>query len=237
MALYLEESSLFRPIATGDIFRRVRVPGSTDAEAEFDLSMILAHPSAMRKGATLEDRVRAAPVAPVDNLSKTKWAKGHYNVFPLPKLAVIAEGNGFDIEARGWAVLLELAAPVETAGLDLNARVACLAPEGIHLLLQRLVHADTRFPVREDLLATVFSPKLDELDLLETWNEELVAPLIDAGGDLGSELDKAAQEFDDLLSAARTDGSTLRSMLEQADRASEARRLIHAEIRQRRQTS
>jgi hypothetical protein len=197
--------------------------------------MVIAHPSAMRKGAELEERARAAPIAPVDGLSRKKWASGYFNVFPLPLLSAVAEQNGVEIEDRAWGVLLELAAPIKTAQLDVTRRVACLSPEGIHLLLQRLVHADTRFPVRKDTLARVFAPKLEELELLETWNEDLVGPLVAGGGDLITELLKAAQDFDQTLSATTGQaGRSLRAMLERDEEVGEARRLLIAELRRRR---
>jgi hypothetical protein len=235
IAIYLEEASYYRPIGTGDVFQGVVVPGSTQEEAAFAIAMVVAHPSAMRKGAELEERARAAPVAPVDGLSRKRWARGHFDVFPLPLLSTVAEQNGHKIEDRGWGVLLELAGPIETTQLDVTRRVACLSPEGIHLLLQRLVHADTRFPVREDLLASTFAPKLEELELLQTWNEELVAPVVEDGADLETELLKAAQAFDEMLNATEGHGGTsLRAMLESRTRAGEAQRLLAAEIRRRR---
>jgi hypothetical protein len=235
IAIYLEETSPYRPIVTGDVFQGVAVPGATGDEQAFGLTMVIAHPSAMRKGAELEPRARAAPIVPVNGLSRKKWAPGHFNVFPLPLFSTVASKNGFEIDDRAWGVLLELAAPVETAQLDLMHRVACLSPEGIHQLLQRLVHADTRFPVKEDTLALVFAPKLDEIELLENWNEELVAPLVEKGADLDVKLREAAQHFDDLLNSADTEGGvSLRAMLEDARLAGRARKLVATEIRHRR---
>jgi hypothetical protein len=237
--LYLEEASPYRPVATGDIFQGVPVPGSDPEEAAYGLSMVLAHPSAMRKGALLEPRVRAAPLAPVDGLSRKKWARGHFNVFPLPVLAPVARENGFELDDRGWGVLLELAAPVSSAELDVRNRVACLSPIGIQLLLQRLVHADTRYPVREELLAEVFAPKLEEFEMLENWNEELVAPSVDASSsNLQGRLIRGAVEFEEALQTLKAgDGTTVRSMLDSGTRASEARRILAAEIRRRRASS
>lgn len=233
--IYLEEASSYRPISTGDIFGGIRVAGSTDEEASHGLAMLVAHPSAMRKGAALEPRARAAPVAPVKNLSRTKWSKGHFNVFPLPLLCPVAKKNGFNIDDRGWAALLEVSAPVETAGLDVRERIACLSPTGIHLLLQKLVHADTRYPVKEDMLARVFAPKLEEIEMLQTWNEELVEPRVADGADLATELAQAAQEFEVVFGETGEFRSiSLRSMLEDGRRAGEAQRLLAAEIRSRR---
>lgn len=235
IALYLEEASPYRPIATGDIFQGVTVPGSTEREASYDLTMLIAHPSAMRKGAELERRARAAPVTPVRGLSPRRWARGHFDVFPLPLLAEVARGNGFNVLDEPWGALLQVAGPIATEQLDVERRVACLAPEGIHLLLQRVVHADTRFPVREDLLASVFAPKLEELEMLQTWNEEIVAPLVDDGADRRAELRNAAVEFDGILSSLEHRGDkSIRELLESDTRAGEAHRLFAEQIRRRR---
>lgn len=197
--------------------------------------MVVAHPSAMRRGAQLEPRARAAPVIPISGLSKTKWAAGHFNVFPLPLLHVIAAENRFELDQRAWGAHLELAAPADTTTLDVTRRVACLSPEGVHLLLQRLVHADTRAPIRLDTLAAVFAPKLEELELLESWQEELVAPVIAQGGDVAATLSRAAEAFEAFVASASTqNGESIRALLDDPRRASEARRLVAAEIRRRR---
>jgi hypothetical protein len=234
-AIYLEEASVYRPIATGDIFLGVELPGLIPEETGFGLSMLLSHPSAMRRGAQLEARARAAPITPVNGLSRTKWPPGHYDVFPLPLLASVAEANGFQIGDRGWGVLIELSVPIWTRELDFRRRIACLSPDGIHLLLQRVVHADTRFPVREDLLAAVFEPKLEELEMLQTWNEELVAPLVDEIPDLQAALNAAAMDFERTVSSSthRTKTS-IRGLLESGVNAGEAHRLLVEAIRSRR---
>jgi hypothetical protein len=229
--IYHEEASWYRPVATGDIFRGVVVPGATDEDAAFDLTMIIAHPSAMRKGAELEPRARAASIAPVQGLSKKKWPRGSFNVFPLPLLSAVAAANGFDINDEQWGALLELAAPIETSQLDVTRRIACLSPKGIHLLLQRIVHSDTRFPVKEMTLAKVFSPKLEELEMLQTWNEDLVEPNVSSGADLVEALLAAARAFEVVMN---TGEPSLREMLESGTRAGEAQRLLAAEIRRRR---
>jgi hypothetical protein len=196
--------------------------------------MVVAHPSAMRHGAQLESRARAAPVIPITGLSTTKWAAGHYNVFPLPLLHAIAAENGFTVDERAWGAHLELAAPADTTRFDVTQRVACLSPEGVHLLLQRLVHADTRVPIRLDTLAAVFAPKLEELELLETWQEELAAPILARGGKVAATLAIAAADFEAYIAAAQSQGNeSLRILLDDPRRASEARRLVAAEIRRR----
>lgn len=232
-AIYLEEASPYRPVSTGDIFDGLAVPGPKQADAP--MAMIIAHPSAMRRGPDLEPWARAAPVVPLQDLSKKKWTNGHIGVFPLPLLCEIARESGFEIENRGWGAQLEFAAPIETTQLDVGVRLACLSPVGIHLLLQRLVHADTRVPVRDDTLAKVFAPKLEELEMLQTWNEELVAPKVEAGGNLPTELLFAAKEFDAVMNEESEQRPvSLRKMLEADGRAGEAHRLFASELRSRR---
>jgi len=236
--LYLEEASVYRPIATGDIFRGVVGPGFSESPAN-DLTMLLAHPSAMRRGAELELRARATPVVTENGLSRRKWAKGSYDVFPLPLLASVAKANGFEIEDRGWGADLGLAAPIKTKQLDVRLRVACLSPQGIHLLLQRLVHADTRVAVRLDTLAQTFAAKLEEIEMLQTWNEEIVAPKVDSGGDLLQELSAQARDFDSVMNETTTERPvSLRQMLERRvgaiGQAGEAHRLFAAELAKRR---
>jgi len=168
-------------------------------------------------------------------MSTRKWTAGHHDVFPLPLLAQVTENNGFRVQPRGWAALLHLAAPIETHLLDIRRRVACLSPKGVHLLLQKLVLADTRFAVREDTLAAAFAAKLEEIEMLQTWNEELVAPLVDQGRDPIVELASAAHDFEAAFSAPREPtGRSLRDMLESRTDAGEAHRLLVAEIRRRR---
>ena len=230
--IYLEEASPYRPIATGDIFGGVRVPGSNEDEADYDLTMVIAHPSAMRKGAAIEPRARAAVVAPVDGVSKKKWTPGYFDVFPLPLLSAIAKENGFEIAARGWAALLQVAAPIATEDLDVRRRVACLSPKGIHLLLQRLVHADTRFPVREELIEEVFAPKLEELEMLQTWVEEFVLEELEAGADFDEALVAATRDFEAVMTGGE---KPLRLLLESGEHSGEAHRLFAAEMRRRRE--
>jgi hypothetical protein len=90
---------------------------------------------------------------------------------------------------------------------------------------------DVQHPVKEMTLAKVFSPKLEELEMLQTWNEELVEPYVSDGADLVEALLAAAREFDAVMNTAEP---SLREMLESGTRAGEAQRLLAAEIRRRR---
>ena len=236
LEIYLEEASWYRPISTGDIFRDVAVPGNAPhAEAPIVLSMVVAHPSAMRKGAVIEDWVRAAPVAPIKGLRKTTWSAGFYDVFPLPLLSAVAGDNGFQIPNRAWGTMLELTAPTESNELDVRQRVACLSPDGVHLLLQRVVHSHTRVAIHLPLLEKTFAAKLDELDLQEEWNEKLVEPHVaDDGADLRERLLDGAHEFDDALAVTPADAAqSIGAMLTDASQAASARRHVRAEIRRR----
>lgn len=220
-AIYEDEASVYRPISTGDLFHGAQIEGWAAVDAPHDLVMIVAHPSAMRDGATLKPRLRAAPVVPVNGVSSRKWTPGFYDIFPLPKLRETAELGGRVLEKHGWAALLDLSAPASTDSLNIQRRFACLSPDGIHLLLQRLVHADTRVPVNLKTLAATFAPKLVELDMLYTWNEELVPARLEAGGALEDALLVAAREFEDVADAPVGD-SSIRMMLAQISNPGEA---------------
>jgi hypothetical protein len=229
-ALYEDEASVYRPISTGDLFHGAQIEGWAGIDAPHDLVMIVAHPSAMRDGAMLKPRLRAAPVVPVNGVSSRKWTRGFYDIFPLPKLCETAELGGLVLEKHGWAALLDLSGPTSTDVLNIQRRFACLSPAGIHLLLQRLVHADTRVPVNLKTLAATFAPKLVELDMLYTWNEELVPARLETGGSLEDALLVAAQEFEDVANAPVGD-SSIRMMLAEISKPGEAGRAGEAQRR------
>src|SRR5690349_601886 len=71
--LYLEEASFYRPISTGDVFLGASVAGASNEEEASGLAMVLSHPSAMRKGPVLADRLRAGPVLAVRGIHPTKY--------------------------------------------------------------------------------------------------------------------------------------------------------------------
>jgi hypothetical protein len=237
-AIYLDEASVFRPISAGDIFRDVRVPGSTPEESAYDLTMIVAHPSAMRRGGTLEDRARAAPVVRKDGLRKSEWTVKHKpaDYFPLPLLTRFAKANGFDIEDLPWGANLQLAAPVPTSDLDVRRRVVCLSREGVHILLQQLSFADTRVVVKMEHLVRMIEEKMEEIESLQTWNEDLVMPKVEAGGDLEAELRAVAEEFDAVCEAVSDDRPTsIHKLLANADTHGEGQRLLMRELKARRE--
>jgi hypothetical protein len=236
--IYLDEASVYRPISTGDIFCDVPVPGSTAEESAYGLTMLVAHPSAMREGGKLEDRARAAPVIRKDGLRKSQWTHKYVDYFPLPLLSRFAKANGFEIENLPWGADLQLAGPISTSDLDVRRRVVCLRAEGVHVLLQRLVVADTRVAVKIESLALQIAPKLDEIELLQTWNEDLVMPKADAGGDLVEELLAAANEFDAVCEATSEDRPTsIHDLLASSDTRGEGQRLLLRELKERREAA
>ena len=173
-----------------------------------------------------------------DGIRKTEWTDGYADYFPLPLLSRFAKANGFDLANVPWAAHLQLAAPVPTVELDPRRRVACLSGEGTHVLLQRLVFADTRVVVRTESLAYKIAPKLEELESLQTWNEDLVAPKVEAGADLDAELLAAATEFDGVCGATSDDRPvSIREMLESVDRRGEGHRLLMRELKERREAT
>lgn len=239
-AMYLEEASVYRPISTGDIFRGVPVPGSTTEESAHDLTMIVAHPSAMRRGGTLEDRARAAPVVKKDGLRKSQWTVKHKpaDYFPLPLLARFGKANGFDIEDLPWGANLQLAAPIPTRDLDLRRRVVCLAREGVHVLLQQLSFADTRVVTKLEYIVHMIEEKMEEIESLQTWNEDLAMPKVEAAGDLDAELRVVAEEFDAVCEAVSDERPTsIHTLLANPDTRGEGQRLLMRELKARRESA
>jgi hypothetical protein len=229
-AIYEEEASVYQPVSTGDLFHGVEIEALAVMNVPHDLVMIVAHPSAMRDGATMKAHLRAAPVVPVNGVSSRKWTSGFYDIFPLPKLRETAELGGLSIEKHGWAARLDISAPCSSDVLNIQRRFACLSPDGIHLLLQRLVHADTRVAVNLKTLAATFAPKLVELNLLYTWSEALVQAHVDAGVTLEDALHLAAQEFEHVMDVPVGD-SSIRMMLAQISKPGEAGRAGEAQRR------
>jgi hypothetical protein len=228
--LYLEEASVYRPISTGDIFLDAPVAGSTEEDLASGLTMVLSHPSAMRRGPELETRVRGGPVVEVDGLSTVKYTPKHFDVFALPCLGEVARENGHAVADGRWAAQLVPGGSVDSASLDVRQRVACLSPKGVTVLLQKLVHADTRAAVREDTIEGTIAAKLEEVEQLQTWNETLAAPKVEDGGDLAEELLSVARDFDQTV-------KPLAALLNDPLRRGEVWRQLSAELRIRQQAS
>lgn len=232
-SIYLEEASVYRPILTGDIFRGVPVPGSTAEESAFDLTMIVSHPSVMREGPRLASRAQGAPIFPIGGVRRSEWSPKRFDIFPLPCLHEISEANSVDgVPRKPWAADLRLSGPIDTTQLDVTKRVACLSIERVLLLLQRLVHTDTRAAVRLDTLESVFMPKLNEVELLENWTEAALSA--NPPEDLGAGLAQCAEDFDAFLdTVSQASETAIREMLGSRRHQTAAQRLIEAEIAQR----
>lgn len=213
------------------MFTGLPVPGCPEDVAAFSLTMLVAHPSAMRKGAVLEARARAVPIAPVSGLRKSEWSNGHYDVYPLPLLAQFT-GKRAPIANRSWGAILQLAAPIPTSSLSVKSRLVCLSPLGLHLLLQRLVHSDTRVAVKLSTLKRVFQPKLEEMELLESWVEELLEGQ-EGGNDFDQQLLTEANEFESFLQTTSLSDVNLRTALDKGERLGDVRRAVMREIKRR----
>jgi len=84
-ALYDERDDISRarPLLQGDIFTDIVLPGFGEEPARVQ---IVAHPCAMRTGATLTPRITVAPVEPYQRVTGNGW-NGHPRVMPLADLA------------------------------------------------------------------------------------------------------------------------------------------------------
>lgn len=233
-ALYLDEANLYRPIVTGDVFHADPMLG-TPADEEPFLIMVIAHPSGMRSGAVLNEYIRVAPVVRDNRLSRTKAATRIADVFALPRLEGYFQADD-QLDTGPWGVRIDLAAPVRAEELQIGRRRACLSPDGIALLVQCIVHSDTRVLVREDTIGRMLAPKLLEIEWLENWNEDVVRLRVESGADLQAELLTESAAFEDVMAQDRGGGRSLHSMI--SDLASlppvEAERIMSAELRARR---
>src|SRR5882757_5020194 len=83
-ALYDEriDVSRARPLLQGDVFDGVVLPGFGDDPRKVQ---IVAHPCAMRTGASLTPRITVAPVEPYQAVSGKAW-DSHPRVMPLAGL-------------------------------------------------------------------------------------------------------------------------------------------------------
>jgi len=206
-----EEVDALRPVCQGDIYSGLQMPGFDD---EHPL-ILIAHPCSMRTGATLRKRLQACPVRAYDKLPLRKWT-GHGKVLPLPELRTDSDHHaGFLIETG----------VIEAEALKGATRIATLSNDGILFLQQRIVYALTHTIVGLDTLAKFSAVALDEIELLEWWNEEFCADLSDDGLQAG--LDKVAFEFEEFMK-----GGARRTLIDPATRA-EARAEIRAEATRR----
>lgn len=87
-----------------------------------------------------------------------KWTTGFFGRMSLPEL--MGDDSMFH------AAWLEDLGSVETAGIDINKRVACLSTVGINILQQRLVFNLTRFMVPTSTFSEAFSHTYEEAEHL-----------------------------------------------------------------------
>lgn len=161
-ALYDEREgvSRARPLLQGDVFDDVVLPGFGDEPTKVQ---IVAHPCAMRRGATMTPRITVAPVEPYQLVTGNAW-QGHPRVMPLAKL----------VEEESFATKFVdvTACPVEL--LTRDRRIATLSHNGIYVLQQRLIKHYTRTEMPLELLRSESAPVLTEADLLWDWLERVL---------------------------------------------------------------
>jgi hypothetical protein len=201
-----EEVDELRPICQGDIYSGLQMPGFHEDE----LVMLIAHPCSLRQGATLRPRLQASPVRGYDKVPLKKWS-GHGRVLPLPDV----------LAGPHLATALTETGVVQSADLPGASRVARLSRRGILLLQQRIIYTLAHAVVGLDTLATYSALALDEVELLEDWNEALCGGL--SGAELQRALDQTAHEFEEFMKTGP------RNTLEEPTTRGEARTVILAE--------
>jgi hypothetical protein len=208
-----EEVDALRPVCQGDVYSGLQMPGFDDDQP----LILIAHPCSMRTGASLRPRLQACPVRTYDKVPLKKWT-GHGRVLPLPELRTDSDHHaGFLIETG----------VVDAEALKGATRIATLSKDGILFLQQRIVYALTHTLVGLDTLAKHSAVALDEIELLESWNEELCGDLPD--GDVQAGLDKVAYEFEEFMRTGP------RGRLIEPTTRGQARAEIRAEAQRRRQ--
>jgi hypothetical protein len=203
-----------RPLIQGDVFVDIEIPGVDDGAG---IAAILTHPCTMRRdGVHLVERLLVARVVICNPIPLDRWDKGNYKVMPLPELLESDEH---------FAVNYELCGRVQSSVLQEAGRIACLDPLGICLLLQRLVHHQSRavIPTRKfhQSCAAVF----EEVELAEDW--------VGTARAVGDDAEQAAEEFHELLRAPREGEVTLQEALQEPARRAYVRRAIRAAIKDR----
>lgn len=208
----------FRPILQGDIFREVTIPGVALAH---ELVMVISHPCSMRAGPALREAIKAVPVTEYEEVPLSRWPDSHYRVFPLPDLV---GSIGHHAARFDWIGM------VASSELRHERRIACLSERGMLLLQQRFTFSDTRAVIGLDTLETATASVLEEVELLEEWNEQLV-PL--HASDVETALADEASAFDQFLQTEVEPGLTLRAMLREQHRRAAVRRSVREEIARR----
>ncbi len=201
-----------RPVMQGDVFDGVEIPGLADGPG---LAMVLTHACSMRQGPQLRSRLLMGRVATRKQAIPLPW-RGHFPVFPLPALRP-------EVPENDYVLAFDELGTVETASLDLSARIGCLDDFGIALLNQRHAHYFTRYAVETAVLHEQSANVLAEAELLETWVDAAVP---DDAEDWDTRASGAAVDFDNFVGPHRKD-------LKEASRRAAVRRIVNEEIRRR----
>lgn len=161
-ALYDErgEISWTRPFLQGDVFDGVVLPGFGDEPMKVQ---IVAHPCAMRTGATVTARITVAPVVGYQRVTGSGW-NGNLRVMPLAELAGDQHFATMFIDAT--------AAPARL--LTRERRIATLSNRGTYVLQQRLVKHYTRVEMELELFRRESAAILAEAELQQDWLEEVL---------------------------------------------------------------
>jgi hypothetical protein len=188
--------------------------------------MVLSHPCAMRAGPRLRPRVIIAPVSEHQNIPLADWSTGHFRFMPLPALEP-------ERPNQAYAAKLEEPTTIDSHSLPLDDRLASLSDRGIVLLQQRYIHNHSRASIPLGLLHEVSAAVLEELELQESWNLALVAPLVEDGGDFQTLLEQEAEVFDQLLLTTPKDARSLRVLLQTPSERAYVRRVVNGAIAER----
>jgi hypothetical protein len=138
-------------------------------------------------------------------------------------------------DGRPFAASFDLGAPIGSASLDLDRRVASLTEYGVLVFFQRYVRHLTRLelPVRE--LEPSIRPALTEIELQEEWNRALVPARLAVQESMTTALEAESQAFDAFLQTPGNTGS-LRDDLREAYHQPAVRRTVNLEIARRRES-
>jgi len=142
------------------VFNDVVLPGFGE---EPQRVQIVAHPCAMRTGATLTPRITVAPVEPYQLVTGRGWQRN-------PRVMPLAELVGGEHFATKFIDVT--ACPAEL--LTRDRRIATLSHQGIYVLQQRLIKHYTRTEMALEVLRSESSPVLTEAELLWDWLERVL---------------------------------------------------------------
>ena len=216
--LYLARGSdvnVDRPLLQGDVLADIEIPGVEDGQG---VAAILTHPCAMRRdGVHLTECLLVARVDIAADVPLARWVDGNYKIMPLPEM--LAAGG------QSYSLAYDLCGRVASGELESAERLACLDPFGICLLLQRMVHHQSRVIVPTSKFHEACAHVFEEVDLTEEW--------LDAARGVGEDLDASAVEFHEFLRAPREDERALQDSLRDPARRAHVRRIVreHMQVR------